>query len=120
MVELADDAPQVAHPVTVRVGVGPGVDLVEDPAVPPAVGVVHVRHLPSLPVCPVAMAGRCDPAVTGAYRAPRGGAARRWSEARDGDRAQMLLEPDGKGRPDGRERDLLSQPPFHGEDLGAR
>src|SRR6516164_1153195 len=98
MVELDDDAPQVADPVTVRVGVGAGIDLVEDAAVPPAVGVVHLRHLPSLPVCPIATAGRCDPAVTGAYRAspwrrgtrvvrgprrrPRSGAARaRWKRA---------------------------------------
>ena len=39
VVELGDDAGQVAHAVPVRVGVGAGVDLVEDAAVPPAVGV---------------------------------------------------------------------------------
>ena len=39
MVELGHDAGQVADAVAVRVGVGAGVDLVKDAAVPPTVGV---------------------------------------------------------------------------------
>ena len=57
VVELGHDAGQVAHAVAVGVGVGAGVDLVEDAAVPPAVGValrVGWRHGASLRLVAVA------------------------------------------------------------------
>ncbi len=46
VVELGNDAAQVAHPVAAGIGVGAGVDLVEDAALPPAVRarLVHGRH----------------------------------------------------------------------------
>ena len=37
MVEVVDDPGQVAHPVAVRVGEAPRIDLVDDPALPPVV-----------------------------------------------------------------------------------
>ena len=49
MVELGDDAGQVTDAVAVRVGVGAGIDLVEDAAVPPAVRVGFRRPSVRLP-----------------------------------------------------------------------
>ena len=76
VVELGDDAGQVAHPVTVGVGERARIDLVEDAAVPPAVRIaVSWRHeaFPS------------QVAVRGAYRP-----ATRASRRRAACRAQSL------------------------------